>query len=83
MGDVRTVEQVEEFRCHVESSRLAKREVLQDAEVHRGQRMGVQRISAEAERSGREGKGVTLIRVKARQSVAADAGGKPHSPRAD
>ena len=69
MGDVRPVEQIEEFCYHVKAFRSAEREVLQNAEVHRGQTRCVQSVSPESQRSGREGEGVTLIRVKARQRI--------------
>src|SRR5260221_13594748 len=51
LGDVRTVEHIEEFRDQVETFHPAKREILQDAKVHRSQCRCVQRISAESERS--------------------------------
>ena len=52
---------LKKLRYHIEASRSAEWEVFQGAEVHHCQCGRVQRISAEAEWSGREGKGVTLI----------------------
>src|SRR5258706_11866516 len=49
LGDVRTVEQVEEFRYDVDAVHTAEWGLLQDAEVHRGQGRWLQGVSATAE----------------------------------
>src|SRR5439155_3747858 len=66
LGDVRAVEQVEEFRDYVETSRPAEWEILQDAQIHSRQCRSLQRVSAESQRSCRQRNGVTLVRVKTR-----------------